>query len=33
MTHIPFGVKDGKVIYVTETLLAQKGERAAGTEK
>lgn len=27
MTHIPFGVKDGKVIYVTETLLAQKGER------
>jgi len=27
MTHIPIGVKDGKIVYVSETLLAQKGER------
>lgn len=24
---IPFGVKDGKIVYVSEILLAQKGER------
>ena len=27
MTHIPFGIKDGASVVVTETLLAQKGER------
>ena len=27
MSHIPFGVKDSQIIYVSETLLAQKGER------
>ena len=30
MTHIPFGVKDGKIVYVSETLLAQKGEQGIG---
>lgn len=27
MSHIPIGVKDGKIVYVSETLLAQKSER------
>ena len=27
MSHIPICVKDGKIVYVSEDLLAQKGKR------